>query len=295
MTAHVDRNRFDPEVVRHIGRLDFASRMIATGLFEGLRRSRRHGFSSEFSDFAPYVHGDDIRLLDWRVYARSNRLYVRRYEAEADMAHVLILDASASMAWQWKDEVTKLQYAANLLAAIAHLCVSTGDRVALMAHDSRQLHSLPPRCGPAQLDRLFSVLESLSPGGGGTLSQLAESALATTRHRAVFVVCSDLEEPDDEVAAALEVLSGVKGRVCLLHLLDRREEEYPFGDATHLRDSETDELIPVDPSVARKSHAREVEAFRASRMSRCNDYGVEYQPVNTGMNYVDVLLEAAAK
>jgi uncharacterized protein (DUF58 family) len=289
----VDRTKFDPETVQKLGRIDLIAEMLATGFLQGMRRSRRHGFSTEFSEFKPYVPGDDLRFLDWRVYARSGKPFVRRFEAETELEHLLILDATASMAWRFEERTTKLQYAANLLAAIACICMRSQDRTGLLVHDAAKLYHLPPRCRREQLESIFSILEGIEPGGGDSLPALVEGIASAKRHRGALVICTDLEEDEEDTCMALEMLSHTDDRVCLMHILHLAEEELPFGQMTHLEDSETRERVPADLGTLRKGHSRTVSEFRERWRARCDSWGIGYQAVHTGMNYLDVLLGMA--
>ena len=289
----VDRKKFDPEIVQQVGRLDLIAEMLATSLLVGMRRSRRHGFSTEFSEFKRYVPGDDLRFLDWRLYARSGKPFVRRFEAETELEHLLLLDATASMAWQWEETTTKLQYGANLLAAIACICTRHQDQVGLLVHDASRLYHLPPRCRREQLESIFGILENIEPGGGDALPRLVEGIAISKRHRGALVICSDLEENEEDTSIALEMLSHTDDRVHLIHVLDRAEEELPFGHLTHLEDCETGERRPADLGALRKGHDRTVEEFRGRWRKRCDKWGIAYQSVHTGMNYLDVLLGMA--
>ncbi|MHC4502239.1 MAG: DUF58 domain-containing protein [Planctomycetota bacterium] len=293
MSAPVDRTRYDPEVVRKLGRLDLVAGVLADGFLTGSRRSRRHGFSTEFSDFKPYVPGDDLRFVDWRVYARSEKLFVKRFEDERSYEHLLVLDCTASMSWQWKDTVSKLQYGANLVAAIACICSRAHDRVGLVAHDGDDLRLVPPQCRSSQLDAVFSVLEGVRPGRGGVLRELVAATSTLGRHSGAIVVCSDLEEDEEAVVSALEALSETGRRVYLLHLLDEAEIELPFAQATHLQDSETGRRLVVSVPSLRKRHASTVEVFRSHWHENCRSMGIRYRSIRTGMNYLDVLLGLA--
>jgi len=291
----VDRTQFDPDVVRQLGRIDIIARVIVSGVRRGLHRSRRRGFSSEFSDFNPYTPGDDLRLLDWRLYARTDRLFVKRFEAETNVELMLLLDASASMAWRWQDTISKLEYAANLLAAFACLHMRQQDQVGLLVHDATSLHHLPPRCRRAQLEAIFSALDELSPGNASTFPILVDSLARLRRHRGIVIACSDLEEEEDSLRAALRELAGTGNEIILFHLLDEAETTLPFEDATHLRDSETGATIPVSVQQFRDQYAESLQRFRQSWQDECEQCGILYMPVHTAMNYVDVIIEMVEK
>lgn len=290
MSDTVDLGHFDPDLIQQLGRIDLIARSITEGLAHGVHRSRRRGFSTEFSDFKPYVPGDDPRLLEWRVYARTERLFVKRFEAETSLEVMLLLDATASMTWRYGERISKLAYAANLLAALACLHMRQQDQVGLLAYDAQDIHHLPPRARRAQLDAIFGVLAGLRPGRGEAFAAMADTLTEVRRHRGRIIACTDLEEDEERLADALGRLAGLQDEVILFHLLDRAEVELPFSDCTHLRDAENGELLPVNLPRLKQEHAAGVRAFRERWRRRCEEWGILYQPIDTGMNYAEVIL-----
>ena len=289
MNKQTDQHRFDPEILRQLGRIDLVARTIAEGAQWGQNRSRRHGFSTEFSEFRPYAVGDDIRFVDWHVYARTDRMYVKCFEAETCLDVCLLLDATKSMAWQWRDTITKLEYGTNLLAALACLHMKQHDPVSLLVYDARDAHYLPPRCRRPHLDEMFAVLASLQPGRADALLYLINELGRRRRHRGRVIICSDLMENERELVTALTRLASTGDDCILIHILDRAEIELPFGGATHLQDSETGALLPVNIPTARAHHAERVRQFREKWQRHCAGCGIQYVPVSTDLNYVEVI------
>lgn len=296
----MDRNddrqqRFDPALLKQLVRLDLRARVIVDGLRHGLHRSRLHGFSTEFSDFKPYVSGDNLRFLDWRLFARTDRLFVKCFEAETSLELMLLLDATESMAWRWRDWISKLEYGVNLLAALACLHMRQQDQVGLLVHDARTLHFLPPRCRRSQLEAIFAVLEDVRPGRAEAFPELIQGLAEMKRHRGVVVVCSDLEEEQDAVAAALRALAATGHEIILFHLLDRAEIEMPFAEATHLRDTETGAVIPANIRVFRREYEAGVRRFRSEWRTQCEQAGILYSPLDTGLGYVDAIQQTLSR
>ena len=150
----VDSSQFKPEIIQELGRLDIIAKVLAEGIRQGTHSSRRKGFSTEFSDFNPYVPGDDLRFIDWRLYARTDRLYIKNFQAETNLEVMLVLDATQSMAWRWKQTITKLEYGINLLAAIGYLHIRNHDMTGLLLHDAHDLHFVPPKSKRSQLEAM---------------------------------------------------------------------------------------------------------------------------------------------
>lgn len=282
--------RLDPSALQRLGRIDLIARVIGNAMRRGLRRSRRHGFSTEFSDFKAYNTGDDLRFLDWKIYARTDRLLVRKYEAETSFESILLLDASKSMAWRWERNVSKLEYGANICAALAYIHVANQDLVGALIHDARNFRFLPPRSSNQQLDRIFELLTCVEPGSGDTLPGLIETVAGLKRHRGQIVICSDLEEGAEDLVRSLDFLAGRDDEIVVLHLLDRAEIELPFAKVTHLEDSETEERIPVDMAVLKRHHEETVADFSGRWRARCREWGFRYVGLDTGLDYFDAML-----
>ncbi len=289
MPALADPARFDPSAIAALGRLDLKAKIIADGLLQGIHPSRKKGFSSEFADFKAYTPGDDLRHLDWKVYARSERLFVKQAESETNIEVALLLDASPSMAWRWQATVSKLEYAVNLLATLAYLHLRQQDQVGLLVHDARELHALPPRSRRRHLDEIFATLGKIEPAGTETVSHLARGVDTLIRRKGHVVLCSDLLEDEEASGAALKLLGAREDEVILFHLLDEAEVTLPFDRATHLRDSETGELMPVDIAALRKDHAETVAGLREHWAGVCRGLGIHYIPLTTATNYVEAL------
>jgi uncharacterized protein (DUF58 family) len=284
-----DSSRFDPEVLQELGRVDLIARIIVQGIKQGAHRTRMRGFSTEFSDFRVYSPGDDLRFLDWHVYARLDRLFIKCYEAETSQEVLILLDATRSMAWRWEDNITKLEYAANLLAAIACLHMAQHDQVGLLVHDANKLHSLPPRARRTQLEEIVAILSNVEPGGADSLHLLIDDLAQRSRHRGQIIICSDLLEEPEGVSAALKALVGRDDEVILFHILDHAELTLPFSKATHLQDSESDEIISVNMGNLKAGHDNNVEEFRGHWREECLKLGIQYLPLHTKMNYVEVV------
>jgi len=289
MNEQNDNHRFDPEILRQLGRIDLIARAIVQGVQWGKHRSRRRGFSTEFSEFRPYTTGDDARVMDWRLYARTDRLYIKCFEAETCLEVYLLLDATPSMAWRWRDTVTKLEYGVNLQAALACLHMTQHDPVALLLYDGKDLQCLPPRCRRAHLDDMFACLATIQPGHAAALPFLIRALGKERRRRGRVIVCSDLLENEQELTAALASLVGAGDECVLLHLLDRAEIDLPFDGATHVQDSETGAVVPMDLHSIRTRHGERIRTFREQWRQRCVDGGIQYVPVSTEMSYVDVI------
>src|SRR6516225_1813822 len=195
-----------PEVIRQVSRLDLRAKFIVEGFLAGLHASPYHGFSVEFSEHRKYVPGDDLKDLDWNIYAKTDRYYVKKFEAETNLTGYLAMDLSASMAYTYRQELTKFEYCICLAAALGYLMIHQQDPVGLVAFDTAIRTSLAPRSRRTQLATMLSVLANLKPSGttdvAGCLHQLA----AMVRGKGLIIVFSDLHTDPEPVLQSLHHL-----------------------------------------------------------------------------------------
>ena len=274
-----------PEVIRQISRLDLRAQFVVKGFLQGLHASPYHGFSVEFSEHRRYEHGDDPKDIDWLVYAKTDRYYIKKFEAETNITGYLVMDLSRSMAYTYRQEMTKFDYAISLAAALCYLMVHQQDPVGLVTFDTKIRASLPPKSKRKQLGDVLSLLANLKPSGetdiGHSLSQLA----AMLKHRSVVMIFSDLLADQDEVMKAIYQLRHRNNDVILFHILDEAEVTFPFDGMVELEDPETHERLKVDASNYRKDYQRELNAFRDKYRQDCFQAGVDYVELDTSMQF----------
>ena len=245
----------DPEVLAALGRLELVARWVVEGFVTGLHRSPRKGFSVEFAGHRPYMPGDDLRFLDWKIAARSDRWLVKQFEEETNARAMLVLDVSRSMQWTGDaTRLTKLAYAERLAAAIALLLIRQRDAVGLVRFDAGVRSVIPARGQRAQFRRLIAAL---SEPGGGSASDVAGALLQAGRmvRRPGFVVLlSDLLVDPEPVAEAAKALRARGHEVLVLHLLDPAERDFPDADEALYRDPESLRELPAAPTDVRLSY-----------------------------------------
>src|SRR5687768_15421636 len=181
-----------PEVIRRISRLDLRAQFIVRGFLHGLHASPFHGFSVEFSEHRKYTPGDDPHDIDWLVYAKTDKYYVRKFEAETNITGYLVMDLSESMAYTYRQELTKFEYSVCLAAALGYLMIHQQDPVGLIAFDEKIRHSLPPHSKRTQLGNILALLSKLQPKGPTEIARNLRSIAAMIRHRSLVMIFSDL-------------------------------------------------------------------------------------------------------
>lgn len=274
------RRFLDPEVIARLRGLDLKARMVVEGFLAGLHRSPYKGFSVEFAEHRPYMPGDEPRRVDWQVYARTDRYYVREYEEETNLRAWLLLDASGSMG-RTGPGISKLEYASWLAASIAWLLLHQRDSTGLVTFTDRVDQYIPPRSAPTHLSVLLERLEALKPGGdtdlAGTFHQLAERI---TR-RGLVIIFSDLWDSQEAVLAALRHFRHRRHEVLVFHLLSPEERDLSWRQPVLLRDMETGRELPVDPRVVGPEYRRAAGRFFAEYEQRCRAALVDYHAVFT--------------
>lgn len=246
----------DPRTVSRIGNLRLRARLIVEGFMAGLHRSPYHGFSSEFRDHRSYQPTDPSRLVDWRVFGRTDRLFVKQFTDETNVRVHLLLDVSGSMGYRSAGLMTKLEYARTVAASLAFLLRKQRDAVGLIAYDDSLRLWIRPGTTSAHLDVLLVQLARLTPGGGtGTVDIFAEIA-SRIPSRGIVIVLSDLLAPTSNLIPALRHLASGKHELIIIRVLDDDERGLPHGNIVSLKDLETGKQLTVRPVLVRDSYRR---------------------------------------
>lgn len=263
----------DPEVLARIDDLELLARTAVEGFMSGLHRSPFLGFSLEFAEHRPYMPGDDIRRIDWRLWGRTDRFYVREYEAETNADFFLALDVSRSMDYG-SGGVTKLDYARFLAASLAYLSARQRDRVGIATFDARILEHLPP--SGRRRRAVLHAIDRARPGEAGELRGPLARIGESLRRKGIVALVSDLYADPDEVVGAVAGLRGRGHDVLVFHLLDPAELAFPFRDPTSFEDLETRERLPVAPRALRERYLEAMDDHLTRLERRMRDARVDY-------------------
>src|SRR6184192_4237698 len=217
-----------PEVINQVARLDLRAKFIVEGFLSGLHASPYHGFSVEFSEHRKYVPGDDLKDLDWGIYATTDKYYLKKFQAETNVTGYLVMDLSASMGYTYRQELTKFDYAICLAAALGYLMIHQQDPVGLVTFDTRIQASLPPKSRRTQLGTILAVLANLKPAGKTDVAQCLHQLAAMIRTKSLVMLFSDLLTDPAPVFQSLHHLRHRGNEVILFHVLDEAEVNFPF-------------------------------------------------------------------
>lgn len=278
-----------PEVIRRIARLDLKARFIVEGFLSGLHSSPYHGFSVEFSEHRKYEHGDEIATIDWAVFGRTDRFYVKKFRAETNTQCHLVVDTSPSMAYGYRG-MTKLDYAICLAGALGFLMVKQQDPVGLVTFGEGMNGYLPPKAKRGHLVNLLSHLARVRPSGRTEVARSLHETADLLRRRGLVVVISDLLEDPEAIAKGLHHLAFRRHDIIVFHVLDEAEVAFPFEDLAHFEDMETGERITVDPEAVRAAYRGQVREMIAALRDRCGEARIDYVQLDTSMPFDRALM-----
>ena len=288
LTAHPPL--LSPEHLHGLRNLSLAARQAAEGFLNGAHASRRHGAGMEFSQYRPYQPGDDLRRLDWRLAARSDRYYLRESEVDTSLTVHLLLDASASMNHRDDNGLTKLDYARLLLAALAYLAHQQGDAVGLTILAPGGLRHLPARADARQLPRLYHALET-AEATGHFPNPATLAPLTARRQRALTVCVSDLYEDESEISTLLTRLRTTSGEVLLLHLMAHNELQFSYQGAITFRDLESGDTLQIDADQQRGAYQQQLQAWLRTTAQAARRQGFDYHQLTTAQPLDDAMRE----
>ena len=284
-----------PEVIRHVARLDLRAKFIVEGFLSGLHASPFHGFSVEFSEHRRYSQGDDPKDIDWLVYAKTDRYYIKKYRAETNLNGYLLMDLSESMGYTHRQELTKFDYSICLAAALAYLMVHQQDPIGLITFDEQIRTSLPPRSKRSQLANILALLAKARPTGPTDIARNLRQFASMVRHKSLVMLFSDLLTDPEPVIDAIRLLRFAGHDLILFHVLDEAEVNFPFDGLCELEDPESHEKLTVDADGLRADYLDALAELRGRYRRECLATGADYVPLDTSMRFDAALLEYLAQ
>jgi uncharacterized protein (DUF58 family) len=283
-----------PEVINQIKRLDLRAQFVVKGFMQGLHASPYHGFSVEFSEHRKYTTGDDPKDIDWLVYAKTDKYYVKKFEAETTITGYLVVDASRSMGYTYRQQLTKFDYAVCLAAALCYLMIYQQDPVGLLTFDQKIRNSLAPKARRNHLGDVLSLLANLRPEGETDIANSLVQVAAMLRHASLVMVFSDLLAEPEPVLESLYRLRHGGHDVILFHVLDEAEAQFPFEGIVELEEPETRQRLKLDGRSFRRDYLSELERFRETYRRECFQARIDYVALDTSMQFDKALTEYLA-
>ncbi|MDP1677990.1 MAG: DUF58 domain-containing protein [Bacteroidota bacterium] len=290
------RKYLQPEVVSKLANMELRARLVVEGFITGLHKSPYHGFSVEFAEHRQYMPGDEIRRVDWRVYGKTDRFYVKQFEEETNLKSYIILDTSASMKFastipRSKElGISKMEYASFVAASLSYLMIQQRDAVGLTLFDSIVRTTIPPHATKQHLRRILVELEKVSPSeitnSASALHQLAERI----SRRGLVIVLSDLFDDPDKVMAALKHFRHNNHEVLVMQILDPVERDFAFGSDAVFKDVETGEMLTTQPYHIQKAYQESMKDFIERYKRECRENSIDYILLDTTIPFDVALL-----
>ena len=280
-SAPRDLRFLDPAVIARLGTMELKARTVVEGFLSGLHRSPYKGFSVEFAEYRQYMPGDDLSTLDWKVYARSDRHYVKKFEEETNVECHLLVDVSASMGYRGGAPMSKLEYGLVLAGSLAFLMNRQRDATGLIAFDDRVAFRMPAGARPGHLHALLLALERFVPASRSALARpLHQLAEALTRRSLVVLISDLLDEPEPTIKG-LRHLRSRGTDVVVFQILDPNELTFPFHGASRFKDLENADEVTADPSAIRASYLRELAGMTLKYDRELRGCGIDYVQLDT--------------
>ena len=280
-----------PSVIRNVARLDLRARFIIEGFLTGLHSSPFQGFSVEFSEHRRYAQGDDPRNIDWLVFAKTDKLYVKKYQAETNISGYLLMDLSESMAYTYRQELSKFDYCICLAAALGYLMIHQQDPVGLMTFSDKLHACLPARSKRSQLGSMLGLLSKARPSGQTDVAGNLRRIAAMIRHRSLFMLFSDLLCDPEPVIDALRMLRHRGHDVIVFHVWDEAEVNFPFDSLSDFEDPESGERLIVDAVGIRGDYLEAIRGLRERYKKDCLRMGADYVALDTSLPFDRALVE----
>ena len=284
-----------PESVSRLSRLDLIARLVVEGYITGLHKSPYHGFSAEFAEHRQYMAGDSLRYLDWKVYGRTDRMYIKRFEEETNLKSHIILDVSGSMGFQGSGSMTKLRYGSVLAAALAFLMIKQRDSVGLVTFSDAMKSYVPPRSVQSQLKEILKVLSSTEPSGVTITGDILHTLAERISVRGLVVLISDLIVEPGELIHCLKHFRHNGHEVLIFHVLDPMELSLDYSTETRFTDMETGRRLTTQPWHIRETYLSMLNEHLSSLVHEMHDISVDYAKFTTDVPFDRALSEYLAK
>jgi uncharacterized protein (DUF58 family) len=283
-----------PRVADQIRGLGLSARRPMQGTLQGLHRSPSYGASVEFAEYREYVPGDAPNLIDWSVYAKTDRYMIRRFQDETNLRAMVLVDASASLDFKKSGPTTKFEYACSLAAGFLYLLVCQGDSASLTFFDEKISKRFEPVASTETLSPILLEMESVRPGGKGNIEQSLHEAAELLSQRSLVILISDLLQPPAEVARGIQHLQHNRHDVTVFHVLDGAEIALPMHGLVELRDLESSDKLLIEADEIRDDYSRSVQNYINEISRLCTGCGANYYTIDTRTSLLDAMAKRAA-
>jgi len=284
----------DPAVLNNINNLELRARLVVEGFITGLHKSPFHGFSVEFSQHRPYNPGDNLRYIDWKVFGRTDRFFIKQFEEETNLKAYILLDVSKSMTFH-TTSISKLEYGKNLSAAMSYLMLLQRDAVGLSLFDSQIQKILPPRSVSSYLQPILAELDTIQAGKDTDIGSILHTMSERLKRRGLIILISDLYDDPKNVLSGLRHFRYNQHEVLVFHLLDPAELSFDFEGDIEFEDLESGKKIRTYPWYIREEYIKAVKNFEQNYRRQCREYLIDYHLLTTDHSLELALMEYMIK
>lgn len=289
------KNYLDPFIISKIKSLELRARAIVEGFMVGLHRSPYHGFSVEFSEHRPYMQGDPIKNIDWKVYAKREKYFIKQYQEETNLICNIFLDISKSMQFKHSAQVSKLDYGITLAAALSYILINQQDAVGLTVYSDKVYNYFPPKSNRVYLKTILMGLNNVKPSGSTNTAACLDSVAEKIKKRGLTIIISDFFDDPDSVMKALKHIHYKKNEVILFQLLDPVERNFGFDRDSIFVDLETSEEMTTQPHQIKRAYSEAMNDYLGKLKSESLNYGIEYNLITTDQSFDKALFAYFAK
>lgn len=281
---HVDKRKYlEPEMVARLSNMSLRARLVVEGYIIGQHKSPFHGFSVEFAEHRTYGPGDEIRHVDWKLYGKTDRYFVKQYEEETNLRSYILLDTSRSMEYK-SNKISKLDYGNYLSAALAYLMINQQDGVGLTLFDNQIQKFIPPRSKPSHINTILSHLDKTGSGKDTDVGIVLHEMAERIKKRGLVILISDLFDETENIMKGLKHFRHNKQEIIVFHIMDRKELDFNFTNRTKFKDMETGEQITTEPWKIRKIYQQAIRSYQDELRLRCREQKIDYVPLFTDQN-----------
>jgi len=284
-----------PETVAQMSNLELIARLVVEGFITGLHRSPYHGFSVEFAEHRQYRPGDETKNIDWKVFARTDKYYVKQYEEETNLRTMIAIDSSGSMKYASKGNISKFDYAIYLTAALSTLMIKQRDAVGIAVYDTDVRTYLPPRSKPSYLNEILKLLASIEPSNQTQTANALDKLAERVNRRSLVIVLSDFLDDADSVLNALKHFRHRNNEVVSFQIVDPREIDFKLGQGATFKDIETGEEMVSHPFHIQYSYSDAVQEFLEKIKRECYNHNIDYNLIDTSVPFDKAMREYLAK
>ncbi len=285
----------NPEIVSKLKGMELRARMVVEGFIAGMHKSPYHGFSVEFAEHRQYMPGDNIRDIDWKVYGKSDRFYIKQYEEETNLKGYLLLDCSKSMAFSSGSDIPKHDYAGLLCGALSYLMLRQRDAVGLVTFDDKIRRYIPPRSKSGHLHVMLNEIANQGPSERTDIAATLHEMADRIKRRGLVIILSDLLDDAEKIISGLKHFRYNKHEVIIFHILDPRERDFAFPREAVFKDMETGEELTTLPYQIKKDYARAVTSFSGEIAAACRQANIDYHPIDTATPFDKALYAFLSK